>query len=723
MRYFFNRLCVVCGICGVLCFSAPVCAQQLPVIVLTTVLPPNSPYISDYTTNNKLIIRLLNTSMNQIQARISGSIIGDNGIQVKIPETFKPQTPIIVPPGGSYQLSGIQLEEYFAPAALQYTGIKPSEIVLGNGLPEGTYRICVTAREFTTGQPLSTESCAPEFRVVQYEPPFLLQPSDKSTVEPQTPQVLLFSWSVPAGAPASKVRYLLRVVEVFPPRADPNQAMFAVTSPPLLEKTLSTNTYLYGPSDPPLERGKRYAFQVVAQNINGTFKELSFRNEGRSVPFSFTYGSTLPDPVAADGSATTSAAESKTAEAKYGVPLVKAVGVEANGVERSIIEIRVEEFLSDQMYPILPYVFFDENSADIPSRYNTLQSGQTELYTPKNLTGKDQLGVYYDVLNVIGFRLKNNPQETITIIGCNADKTNEQGNIALSKKRAESVQSYLSSVWNITPHRMTIEAKNLPQQASTSKVNPVASDEENRRVEILGSWNVQQPLELSDTLREATPPVVRFYTESPSSVRPLRWNVEAKQLARVLKNVKGNGPLLPFADWRINREKNSIPLDTIQMNYGLTIFYDSVTSVSSQPGKMPVQQVTIQRKKRIRQNDVEKDQFRLILFDFSSASLNEQHQMVLEKIKRSLKLRSEARLLITGHTDDLAGTPEVNERLSLQRAENVAKLLAIPKESVKGISVSGVGAKQFLFDTSLPEGRIFCRTVLIELESPVQYDR
>jgi outer membrane protein OmpA-like peptidoglycan-associated protein len=77
------------------------------------------------------------------------------------------------------------------------------------------------------------------------------------------------------------------------------------------------------------------------------------------------------------------------------------------------------------------------------------------------------------------------PWAGLTITGCNSNYEEEEGNLDLSKARAEAVKDYLVNVWGIAPTRLTVESRNLPERSSTSSVE--LGRAENRRVELQSS--------------------------------------------------------------------------------------------------------------------------------------------------------------------------------------------------------------------------------------------
>ncbi len=284
---------VMTALCLVFCalWSAAAFAQN-DVVVSTQVKPPYSPYLSDYVGfDNKIVVTLQNTKPVNRSVRLVGAFSGDNGVKVAIPLNFKPAQAIMLAPNQVLMLQGSQLKEYINPDVLTFSGISKQEVVQGNGLPEGNYSFCLQAYDYNSNTALSLPApsgCA-FFIISHYEPPLILQPSCNSTVADKMPQNILFSWTAPAGAPPQKIQYKLKIVEMYPQNTNPNQAIASATDPPFFETTVQTTSFLYGASAPKLEKGKKYAFQVTAMN-KPPGKDLAFKNSGKSLACSFTYG-------------------------------------------------------------------------------------------------------------------------------------------------------------------------------------------------------------------------------------------------------------------------------------------------------------------------------------------------------------------------------------------------------------------------------------------------
>ncbi|MCB2204696.1 hypothetical protein KQI65_08100 [bacterium] len=268
----------------VLLFPAGSLHAQTDINVTTQVLPPYSPYLSDYVTiENKVVITLVNTTPAPKNVRLIGRIEGGNNITITIPQNYIPPQGIQLGPNEARALMGAELADYLNPDILQFQGISKAEVVQGNGLPEGDYSFCVQAVDYQNGTPLSLPApsgCA-YFSITHFEPPEILQPTCNQATMASSPQNLVMSWTIPAGAPPQNIEYVLTMTEMFPQDIDPNQAVLAATDPPFFQVVVQSNSFLYGPNAPQLESGKRYAWRVTARERLGSPKML-FKNNGHS---------------------------------------------------------------------------------------------------------------------------------------------------------------------------------------------------------------------------------------------------------------------------------------------------------------------------------------------------------------------------------------------------------------------------------------------------------
>lgn len=390
---------------------------------------------------------------------------------------------------------------------------------------------------------------------------------------------------------------------------------------------------------------------------------------------------------------------------------VDASGVFPDGTESPIVTVQVEEFLSTNLKPLLTYVFFDENSSILPPRYNKLTPSQTNSFSEDQLYSLDAMETYYHVLNIIGKRMRQNPDAKIAIDGCNSNEGKEKNNLRLSQKRAETVRNYLVNVWKIAPERLIVDKRNLPQEPSNIK-DPDGIVE-NRRVEITSNkWEIIAPVTAKDTFRTVTPPKVRFKTDFSSDAGIRKWEINASQSGKNLNTLAGTGTLPPVVDWQLGLNQKKIPRTEKMLDYSMSLVDNEGNVFETGMKSVPVEQITIQQKRRNRIKDKYIDRISLILFSYDEASLSFYNDKVVKIVQNMAKPNSE--ITVTGHTDRM-GRDEYNRKLSKDRAQVVADNL-----KAKVVSTKGEGENQLIYNNNLPEGRFYCRRVDIMVETPIK---
>jgi len=393
---------------------------------------------------------------------------------------------------------------------------------------------------------------------------------------------------------------------------------------------------------------------------------------------------------------------------------ILAVSVNDNGQESDVSSIKIEEFFLNRTHPLLNYIFFDENSADIPKRYARISESEKEDYSFKQLFDLKTMEVYYEILNIVGKRMQFYPQAKIELVGCNSDQGLEKGKEALSRDRAETVKKYLVNEWDIEAERISIKARNLPD--NPSNIREADGIVENRRVEMNANIpQIFEPMIIKDTLRTSNPPHVRFKPTVKSDIGSQRWRIITYQNGRELKTFSGTGKIPTAVDWDLETEKEQdyIPTMDKPLQYRMQIVDNDNKMWESEMQELPVEQVTIEYKFENVLPDKEFDIYSMIGFGYNSAELNDRNIFIADKAKK--RLRSYSNTDIIGYSDRL-GNELANQRLSQRRAYNVAEYLALNPET----NARGLGEKKLLYDNDYPEGRFYSRTVVISIITPIE---
>lgn len=247
-------------------------------VTITTVVTP--PYTSNFESYaEKVRVTVISPATGSL--RLNMTIKGDNGITIKTLEIgttpITHNVPLLVP--SDY------LDDVFNISYLSVSGISASELSV-KGLPAGTYQICFAATVYNSDVTFNANSCSSMFTVSLVQPPRILQPLCGSEQFKGGIQNILFSWAPSPGAPRW-TQYTLRIVEIRDSTLSPAQALLSGTRPPFFEEEVSGTSYLYSPKDPPLEKGCRYAFEVIARDEETNTR---FNNNGHSEMCYFKYG-------------------------------------------------------------------------------------------------------------------------------------------------------------------------------------------------------------------------------------------------------------------------------------------------------------------------------------------------------------------------------------------------------------------------------------------------
>lgn len=420
----------------------------------------------------------------------------------------------------------------------------------------------------------------------------------------------------------------------------------------------------------------------------------------------------------------------RTAETPRLAINITALALDSGGAESPLLRLRMEETLSRQTHPLLPYIFFDKNSDVIPARYLRLLPAQTAVFSEKMLAKWGTLEIYYHALNLIGKRLRDNPTATIRVVGCSSadEQTADSGHIALATHRAEAVMTYLRDLWRIPMERIVIAVRELPAEPSplaTTTIYANAGHAENRRVEIYSdSWEIVRPVTQSDTLMEATPPAVKFLLGAATKGRISKWRFKIEQGRQMIQSFGGLGVPDSEVFWHPSREHRTVPRteEVIRCNFD---FLEDEGEGGTATISIPIEQVTLAKKRRKISLDGSSDAdksvevYRFINFSPNKYSLTAEHEHILNELTQT-RINALAKVFVTGYTDRF-GNAAQNLQLSLDRAKAIATTLTqtiSPGNHVPTPFVAGRGGTLGVYPESTPEGRFYSRMVEIRVEIP-----
>lgn len=405
--------------------------------------------------------------------------------------------------------------------------------------------------------------------------------------------------------------------------------------------------------------------------------------------------------------------ESKVDTVSYSPNIVEEKKEEPIIVEENILknlsieDLSITETVVTQTYPILPYVFFDSASSNLKSKY--YYKGETNGFSEQKLD-KNSIKIYERLLDIIGSRLKESNSNLLIkgyTDGREMDNITDRSTLAF--KRASSIRDYLISKWNIPIDKLIIETQDTPTQPTSTQYNEGL--EENRRVELLPSdINLLKPIIHSQFLEYA------------SNQNKINVNIDAdlskiKDYTLIISDNKNQ---------YYSESKLTSPTKNLLINVDNKFLNDVASSdlnnlkvellVTKKDGRREDKTAKFNIIKE--KNNFELGRLNLIVFDFDKSEISEPNKNMINRfIVNNISKNSETEII--GSTDFL-GERNYNNELSQNRANNVAKYINTLLPDVKFKNVVGVGSENPKFDNSTPEGRFYCRTVLIEVKTPIK---
>ncbi len=376
--------------------------------------------------------------------------------------------------------------------------------------------------------------------------------------------------------------------------------------------------------------------------------------------------------------------------------------------------VTIEEVTVIDSSPLLNYVFFNTKESIIPKQYTMLQNqAQAEKFDETKLL--HAMSKYYNIVNIIGKRLLENPDATIKLVGCISNIGMEKNRMNLSKLRAEEVRAYLRYIWGISSDRIEVEARKLPAVPSSNRTQLGIA--ENQRVEIysdssqiLDSIKSTYSFEVSDYNEIVIKPQIHIGYDLDS------WNIDITGDGRFIKKITGLTNDISAKSFNLEKyglkkigEFNNISVQATTIDKKGGMFKTNIADTSIKYQKRVEQEAQKQGYKML-------EKYALILFDYNSSAVKARNKIVLERVIKRIKELPSAQVSIVGHSD-IIGKKDYNIALSLRRAKSVYKMVMQSDIlSPERIIFSGDGPNNPPFDNATPEGRSFNRTVTISIE-------
>jgi outer membrane protein OmpA-like peptidoglycan-associated protein len=371
--------------------------------------------------------------------------------------------------------------------------------------------------------------------------------------------------------------------------------------------------------------------------------------------------------------------------------------------------LEIRETVVTQTFPLLPYVFFDSASADLRVAYRAAPpvAGFRELDLPKQT-----LPIYYNVLDILGSRMKARPDATLTVTGTTDGFEASTGAQKLAEQRATSVVAYIRQRWGIAADRFRVKTTEVPSLVS----NPAYAEgiEENRRVELsTATAGLLDPV--VHTRFNEHVPVQPRHDVTIDVVYPDRavdWELRVRHRDRKVGSRGGNGAPPAAITFDLTQEMTN----DLGPVVGRIDSLDVELVISQREGAPIVATTRFPLIKTVANFEVSR--LSLIVFDYNRSDISEQNKDMMRRVV-SASAGQGSTATIIGSTDRL-GEVGYNLELSSARARSVQAYVRSIAPTLDITQVKGVGASSLPYSNEVPEGRFYCRTVSLTITTPLR---
>jgi outer membrane protein OmpA-like peptidoglycan-associated protein len=378
-------------------------------------------------------------------------------------------------------------------------------------------------------------------------------------------------------------------------------------------------------------------------------------------------------------------------------------------------ELVMKEEIIRETFPLLNYVFFEQGSAVLPDRYVRLSPLALQQFDESAIEG-GALDFYYNVLNVIGSRMRAMPDVRLTVAGYLNDSGVERKNPTLAADRAEAVRDYLRTVWSIDEARIDTEAGRLPPLPSSSR--DTLGLAENRRVEFrTDSWELLRPVTFVRRLASVTPEDVLFSPAVDAEEGLADWVLTTEQQGREFDRRKG-AQMERSIRWNWRCTRGELPASSGDLLVRFLVRDKAGDSFVTEPQAIRVREVKRESRQNVSvsEDGITKEKISLILFPFDVAEPGPRNERIMTDFVYP-RLSAGSTVTVNGYTD-VIGSEEYNQKLSQERADAVTAALQAHLGEETDVRTESIGhgevSPQYSNDT--PEGRFYNRTVNLLIE-------
>lgn len=221
--------------------------------------------------------------------------------------------------------------------------------------------------------------------------------------------------------------------------------------------------------------------------------------------------------------------------------------------------------------PIMPLVVFDDTVSTLPTRYVRLSTSAASGWKESMALIESGVHWQYNVLNIIGFRMRVNPATNITLL--TYDDGTDEGR-GRAERRLESVRSYLVQTFGIAARRIDVQIG----RGQASQPPWVMFVDAQR--------TLLRPLTGTTVRNESSLPKVRVMPEAVSEAGIATWSVSMYQSGRPIRTFADTGAVPAALTWNMDENLGTDEVLAQQILVELRLQDKEGSSTKSEPGRI-----------------------------------------------------------------------------------------------------------------------------------------
>ena len=196
--------------------------------------------------------------------------------------------------------------------------------------------------------------------------------------------------------------------------------------------------------------------------------------------------------------------------------------------------VRVE---SRRIVSFVPVIVFDKSSTQLPPRYQLLTAQQARSWKEASISVASSGHWQYQILNVIGSRMKRLPSTTCTLVGAD-----DGGSKEVASARMVALREYIATRFGINESRIRIGHSS--DGHGSLPAGSVSFEQ--------SSPELLAPIEFTVSTIETQLPRVQLVPDVISEAGVRTWTIEAKLKDAVVRTFTGVGSLPSTISWDMN---------------------------------------------------------------------------------------------------------------------------------------------------------------------------